>query len=361
MRADGPDERGQAPPLKGRGWAGAVRQGPPSIGSARTHVPTPTPSLKRRGLGGTSLDRPALVATARDSIARGSKSFAFASRLFDRATRERAWLLYSWCRHCDDWTDGQAFGGELSAVDDPAARLAALRERTARAMAGEQTGEAPFDALAVVAAECAIPRRFVDDHLDGFALDAAGWRPATEDDLLRYCYHVAGAVGGMMAAVMGVDPADEDTLDRASDLGLAFQLANIARDVAEDAVGGRCYLPRAWLAQAGIDPADVMAAAHRPALAELTRRAAALAGAYEDSARIGAARLPRRSRWAVLAAANIYGAIGRRVAFDPGKALERRTVVGKRAKLAFVTRALREARGPAPADAGREGLWTRPR
>ena len=58
----------------------------------------------------------------------------------------------------------------------------------------------------------------------------AGGR-AAEDDLLRYCYHVAGAVGCMMAVVMGVAPDDEETLRRAADLGIAFQLANIARDI----------------------------------------------------------------------------------------------------------------------------------
>ena len=102
----------------------------------------------------------------------------------------------------------------------------------------------PFDALGIVARECRIPRRAVDDHLDGFALDAKGWTPETEEDLLRYCFHVAGAVGVMMALVMGVDPDDSDTLDRASDLGLAFQLANIARDISADAAEGRVYLPQ---------------------------------------------------------------------------------------------------------------------
>ncbi len=70
----------------------------------------------------------------------------------------------------------------------------------------------------------------MDDLIAGFALDTDGWRPRSQDDLMRYCYHVAGSVGCMMAIVMGVAPEDEATLDRACDLGLAFQLANIARD-----------------------------------------------------------------------------------------------------------------------------------
>ena len=66
---------------------------------------------------------------------------------------------------------------------------------------------------------------------------------------MRYCYHVAGVVGCMMAVVMGVSPDDDATLDRACDLGLAFQLANIMRDVEEDDRAGRCYLPLEWLAE----------------------------------------------------------------------------------------------------------------
>ena len=74
-------------------------------------------------------DRRALLVTqARDSIAKGSRSFALASRLFAPETRERAWLLYSWCRKCDDIADGQDHGGALTKVEDPAERLAFLRE-----------------------------------------------------------------------------------------------------------------------------------------------------------------------------------------------------------------------------------------
>ena len=301
-------------------------------------------------------DRIALVAAARQAIEQGSKSFRLASRLFDRETRERAWLLYAWCRACDDLTDGQSLGHGQSAPDDPAERLALLTTLTERALAGEATGETAFDALATVAAECAIPHALVRDHIAGFAMDAAGWRPETEADLLLYCYRVAGAVGCMMAVVMGVAPGDRDTLDRASDLGIAFQLANIARDLADDSANGRCYVPAEWLAQAGIAPGAQMQPRDAAAMAA---RLTSLAHAYEISARAGAARLPFRSRWAVLAAAGIYGAIGRKVAARGVRAWEERVVIRKRRKLAEVGRAL--ALTPVRRrQRAREGLWTRP-
>jgi len=307
--------------------------------------------------------RPALVAHARDSIARGSKSFRTASRLFDPLTRERAWLLYDWCRACDDIADGQDHGGTMQGVEDPQARLTEIRARTARALRGEAGLDDPaFAGLAVVARECGIPQHYMDDLVEGFALDAAGWRPADERDLLRYCYHVAGTVGCMMAIVMGVAPDDEETLTRACDLGLAFQLANIARDIAEDAAGGRCYLPADWLAQAGIDPADPLAPEHRAALAGLARRVASLAARYEDSARLGTPALPFRSAWAVLAAAGIYGGIARHVAADPQGALAARVFTSRAEKLGWLIRAARQSARraalypPARRDAG---LWRR--
>lgn len=290
--------------------------------------------------------RDALVATARESIARGSKSFGLASRLFDRTTRERAWLLYAWCRACDDLADGQDHGGRLNAVGDPAARIAMIRTLTARALDGEWVGEASFDGLRVLLGEVPIPRALIEDHIAGFALDAEGWRPRTEVDLIRYCYHVAGTVGRMMALVMDVPPDDSDTLERAEHLGLAFQLANIARDVREDAEGGRCYLPEEWLVAAAIPVRSSGAdwiSENRAGLAILTRRLADLAAGYEASARIGARRLPFRSRWAVLAAAGIYGAIAREVARRGEDALATRVVIGGRAKLVWAIRAFRQA------------------
>lgn len=284
-------------------------------------------------------DRPALVAHARDTIARGSKSFATASHLFDRETRERVWLLYAWCRACDDIADAQDLGGALGDQSGAAERLASIRRLTDLALAGLPTGRPEFDAFAVVARECGITRAMAEDVIAGFALDAADWTPRSEADLLRYCFHVAGAVGVMMAVVMGVDPADEDTLDRACDLGLAFQLGNIARDVAEDDRAGRCYLPAEWLAAADIPPGEQFRPAYRAALVGAVARLCALAGDYERSARIGASRLRRRQRWAVLAAAGIYGAIARKVARAGARAWDRRIGTGTLAKLGHVLRA----------------------
>lgn len=287
------------------------------------------------------MNRAELVAAAGETIRHGSKSFHMASRLYDRATRERAWLLYCWCRHCDDACDGQALG-HRSEVGSLASALQ-IDELTGRALAGEATGVLPFEALRALLDECPIPHRYVKDHLAGFALDSEGWRPADEAGLLAYCYHVAGAVGCMMAIVMGVDPDDEATLGHASDLGIAFQLSNIARDVRDDHELGRCYLPQSWLAGHGLTERDLLRADNRERLVALVRRLTDLAGRYEDSARLGLPRLPFRARWAVAAAARIYGTIGRRVAALGPAAWDRRVVIARREKIFFLVPSLVES------------------
>ena len=307
----------------------------------------------------------ALVAASRAAIARGSKSFAMASRLFDPVLRDRATLLYAWCRHADDVIDGQADGfGRVEYAGTAAERLAELETKTQAALAGATGGGLPFAALARVAAETAMPERYPLDLIEGFRSDVEERRFVTFDDTLTYCYHVAGCVGVMMAIVMGVAPDDRATLERACDLGMAFQLNNIARDVVEDAGNGRCYLPEEWLAAAGLEGASFAAPANRAALAAVVARLVDEAERYEASSRFGTPALPPRAAWAVLAAADIYGGIGRRVRAEGAAALDRRVTTSKAEKMLAVARSLplalsRARRWPAPGPS-RAGLWTMP-
>lgn len=310
---------------------------------------------------GGGRERWALVDQAEDMIAAGSKSFAMASKLFDVRTRERVWLLYAWCRRCDDIADGQELGGELTkgSEEDAERRITAIRLLTERAFEGLPTADPAFDAFGLVARECGISRAMAEDVIMGFELDAQDWRPRSEADLARYCYHVAGAVGVMMAVVMGVDREDGWMLDRACDLGLAFQLANIARDVSEDDKADRRYLPMEWMVEEDIEPGMVMHPHHRQELADIVARLIRRMERHEAWARQGAAKLPFRSRWAVLAAARIYGAIGRRVVERGTHAWDNRVVIGKREKLRHVAAAFVEAVKNKPEDPGQPPKWTR--
>jgi len=280
----------------------------------------------------------AVLDHSRRSMEQGSKSFATASRLFPREIRDDAWMLYSWCRHCDDEIDGQVLGHGAVGIDPVLAgqKLAELRARTTSALAGEPQAEPVFAALQRVAMRHEIPVQEAMDLLDGFEMDVMGRRYDTFENTLEYCYHVAGVVGVMMARIMGV--TDAPTLRRAQDLGLAFQLTNIARDVVEDANGGRVYLPGDWLEQAGVPRDQVASPAHREAVARIAQQLVTAAEPFYASARWGLRDLNPRSAWAIATARGVYRAIGRHVAEAGSQAWDARTSVDRTGKLVLLGR-----------------------
>lgn len=303
-----------------------------------------------------------IVEQSRQIIERGSKSFAAAARIFAPETRASAYMLYAWCRHCDDLTDGQELGWGATELPERAAsaRIQALREKTGRALAGEAVDDPLFEGLQRVVVRHQIPHRYPLEHLEGFAMDVQGRDYPELEDTLCYCYHVAGVVGVMMAHIMGV--RDRDALDRATDLGLAFQLTNIARDVMEDAGVGRVYLPASWLDRAGVPVGKIELVEHRAAVFDVTRRLLDEADRYYESAVVGLSSLPFRSAWAVATAKEVYQDIGRVIRDRGAAAWDRRASTGAARKLFLAIRglwsALASRRSPAPVP--RHGLWTRP-
>jgi phytoene synthase len=270
---------------------------------------------------------------SREAIQKGSKSFAAAAALFDAETRADAEMLYAWCRHCDDVIDGQTLGHGMSPVEDAPARLAALYAQTRAVLVGEPPADPQFAAFQTVAQRRQIPERYALDMIDGFAMDVEGRRYQTLDELLDYCWGVAGVVGTMMALVMGVRPDQLSILRRAQDLGLAFQLTNIARDIVEDARNDRIYVPRAWLAEFGVPETAVADPAHRAAVATIASRLVHAAEPYYASARWGLRDLPLRCAWAIAAARGVYRQIGLDVVRVGDKAWDERVVVSGRMKL----------------------------
>jgi 15-cis-phytoene synthase len=295
-----------------------------------------------------------IVQLSKDRIAKGSKSFSGASKLFDEKTRDYAVMLYAWCRHCDDVIDDQTLGFAASepSATDKAAVLEDLRRQTRAAVRGEAK-ESVFVALQRVIHDCQIPERHPMELLDGFAMDVDGKTYETLEDTLAYCYHVAGVVGVMMAMVMGVRA--RDALNRASDLGIAFQLTNIARDVIADAEAGRVYLPGIWLDDAGVPRDRVADPVHREAVAGVVAKLLDTADQYYHSSGEGIRALPFRSAWAIATARQVYREIGVIVRQKGASAWDSRVVVSRPRKLAGASYGvLLQDRRP------RDGLWTKP-
>lgn len=278
----------------------------------------------------------ALLEHAERSIALGSKSFAAASRLFDPQTRSSAVMLYAWCRHCDDVIDGQEAGHSATVLSqfDVDQRLADLIAQTQAVYAGLPVQHEAFAAFRAVVVKHRIQERYALEHLAGFAMDVHQRRYQSANDTLDYCYHVAGVVGLMMAQVMGV--SDQKTLDRACDLGMAFQLTNIARDIVEDAAVGRCYLPRDWLDELSIPEASLSDARYRPSLGILAQRLVQMAEPFYASAEAGLSALPWRSAWAVATASGVYRQIGIKVSRRGEHAWDTRVSTSKLDKLRLV-------------------------
>ncbi len=279
----------------------------------------------------------------RGLLRQGSRSFYAASLILPGFYRAPATALYAFCRVADDAIDAQ---------DATRQALETLHRRLDRIYAGRPADDPVDRALAGVVERFDVPDALPRALLEGFQWDRDGRRYSTLSELYSYAARVAGTVGVMMAVLMGA--RSPGALARACDLGVAMQLTNIARDVGEDARNGRLYLPMEWMVQAGIDPEDWLAAPHHDeALATVIRRLLTAAERLYERSSDGIAQLPVGCRPGIFAARSIYREIGRQLERDGLDAVNRRTVVGQRRKLALLgealwTTATRTAQGEFP-------------
>jgi len=261
-------------------------------------------------------------------LARHGRSFHWASRLLAGPDAERCARLYAFCRHVDDLVDG-------GPPETAQRAMHGLRCDLLRGRSDDPT----LTGFLRLADACDIPRHLVLAFLDGVATDLGPVAVRDERELLRYAYGVAGTVGLMMCAALGV--RDRRALPFAIDLGVAMQLTNVCRDVAEDAGAGRLYLPRSLLR-----PTTSAAAIRRGEWRALedARRAVrtllGLADRFYRSADLGMRYLPRRARLGILTASRVYEAIGDEILAQPPSAWTRRAVVGPRRKLGRTLRAI---------------------
>ncbi len=229
------------------------------------------------------------------------RTFYFASQLLPPTRRRAIHAAYAFCRVADDIVDrAPATGTEAAAraLDAWAAELEAPNHPIAVAFAAART-------------HYGVSVQPARDLLAGVRMDLAPRRYATWDDLWVYCYRVAGTVGLIAAPILGCH--DDAALPRAVDLGVAMQLTNILRDVAEDARMGRLYLPLTDLAAFGCDPEAVLAGRPNGAFADLIAFEIARARDLYESARAGVPALSPAGRLTTLASSHLYGKILNRI------------------------------------------------
>ena len=228
---------------------------------------------------------PADIAAVERIVREAGTSFYRGMRILPADRRLAMYGIYAFCRMVDDIAD------EPAPLADKRAGLADWRGRVRGFYAGE-AGDAVTRVLRAAAARYQLRQ---DDFLavvDGMEMDAETdiVAPAL-DTLLLYCDRVAGAVGRLSVRAFGdASPAADEVAEA---LGRALQLTNILRDLGEDAERRRLYLPREWLAEAGV-PAT-LDAMRSPALPAVCERMAATANREFARARDAMARCDARA------------------------------------------------------------------
>ncbi len=239
----------------------------------------------------------------REAIRHGSKSFYAASKLLPSQVRNRSLALYAFCRLADDAVD---------LTDAKAAAVVALKGRIDRAYSGCPADDPVERAFTRMIEEVDMPRTLPEALIEGLEWDAEERRYDDLSGVRSYSARVASAVGVMMSVLMGV--RDRDPLARASDLGVAMQLTNIARDIGEDAEAGRLYLPLEWFDELRLDPEAFLSnPTPRPEIARMTRRLLAEARRLYDRSEAGIVTLTRGCRPGIYAARYIYAGIGKNI------------------------------------------------
>jgi phytoene synthase len=270
---------------------------------------------------------------ARKAAASGS-SFYYSFRLLPPPRRRAITALYAYCREVDDVVDE---------VTDPAVarlKLAWWRQEVAAIFDGSPQHPVA-QALREVVAEFPLSRDDLLTVIDGMEMDLTQTRYLDFTALTLYCDRVAGVVGRMSAVIFGYrNPA---TLDYARDLGIAFQLTNIVRDVGEDARRGRIYLPQEDLARFGVSVSALLGG--KPSGDFTGLMAFEVERAREWYAR-ALGKLPaedRRAQRAGLAMAAIYRTLLDEIARDGYRVLDRRLALTPLRKLWIAWRTARQA------------------
>ncbi len=181
--------------------------------------------------------------------AASGSSFYYSFLFLPPEQRQAITALYAFCREVDDVVD------ECRDAGVARIKLDWWRGELERCFAGEP-GHPVTRALQAPLAQYNLPREYFTEIIDGMQMDLEQSRYASFSELALYCYRVAGVVGLLSAEIFGY--RERGTLEYAQQLGTAFQLTNILRDVREDARRGRIYIPQEDLERFGVDPRDLL-------------------------------------------------------------------------------------------------------
>ncbi|KLL11883.1 MULTISPECIES: presqualene diphosphate synthase HpnD [Protofrankia] len=250
-----------------------------------------------------------------------ARNFAYGIRLLPVDKRAALSAVYAFARRLDDIGDGDL------PLEEKAIRLAAAR--TDITGLGAASSDPVLIALDDACRRFPIPVDAFCELIDGVEMDLRGVTYESFDDLVEYCRRVAGTIGRLSLGIFGTQAAHADARAAtvADELGIALQQTNILRDVREDLITGRIYLPRAELEKAGITLAlgpDGRLGGPEDALVEYLRECAQRADEWYGRGLKLLTMLDRRSAACCGAMAGIYLRLNRRIRTDPTPVLQQR-------------------------------------
>ena len=265
----------------------------------------------------------------KDKAASSGSSFYYSFLFLPPERRRAITALYAFCREVDDVVD------EIEDQQVARTKLAWWRIEVGNLFAGKPQHPVTR-ALEPALAPFGITQVRLNEIIDGMQMDLDQSRYLDFPGLERYCYHVAGVVGLLAAGIFGY--RNPQTLDYAKNLGLAFQLTNIIRDVGNDARRNRIYLPMDELKKFEVPASDILNARYSDNFTRLMQFQAARARTYYAAAFAALPAGDRRDQRAGLIMAAIYGAVLDEVEADGFKVLTQRTSLTPLRKLWIAVR-----------------------
>ena len=248
--------------------------------------------------------------------AQSGSSFYYSFLFLPPPRRRAITAFYAFCREVDDVVD------ECTDLDAARTKLAWWRTEVAALYEGKAKHPVAL-ALTALLPEFNIEEARLYEIIDGMEMDLTQHRYADFSALQKYCYRVASVVGLVSAEIFG--HSHPDTLKYAENLGMAFQLTNIIRDVGEDARRDRIYIPVDELARFNVTAADIMHARHSEAFVQLMQFQVERALNYYRDAMNFLPQQDRRSQRPGLVMAAIYRTLLEEIRADGMQVLNQRT------------------------------------
>ncbi|MHA1944637.1 MAG: phytoene/squalene synthase family protein [Candidatus Hodarchaeales archaeon] len=263
-----------------------------------------------------------------------SKSFYFASRFLPQEQRKSVAALYAVCRLSDDIVDEAPEGITTDQINF---ELDQLKKTITKLSSGYTSTNPILHAFGDTLRKHNIPVEYMHELIDGVRMDLTKKEYYSVDELDLYMYRVASTVGLMMTHIFIQNPKKQ-TIARAADLGRAMQLTNILRDIKEDYLRGRIYIPEETRNDYNVTRDDLNSNKVRSNLKSLIRYESARARSFYKIADLGIEELPPAGAYTVKVASSVYGEILNEIKRRDYQVLSQRAVVSKLRKIILATK-----------------------